>query len=412
MSHVKQRAIECPLASLGHNTPTLDTLQGYHHPLSTSPLDTQAYQMLRKPQESPILSLDTDKIRVKNTDTSRSNRSNTTPTNKEYPQPQQQRHVSSTPVKSEPSAFLSHCDLQRLRNQTYTPIETILRGSYPHPPMPAPHLQRRGQSSLTLDDDVSLASIGELTDVERFFLGEKLSSIFINSRNGVYGSTSSGDSGTNRSTKERSEMKNTSDDSRFFREQDNVDEYHYYSIPNGQINEFNSPAGRRRGASSPDTSGSDKYFLDRLRGSPNFVARNQKLVGKSIIGFKNFPENYAQTDTQSYIGENLRIGRLSPLDQGYHTLNTPSPPSTQQLYLPNHWNSNTTNVLKKVSPKPGKGFNRLNNELVLRIFEWLDSCDLCNLTQVCKRFETLVWSPVLWRNIVIKGKCFAPLLFL
>lgn len=412
MSHVQQRAIECPLASLGHNTPTLDNHQGYHHPLSTSPLDTQAYQMLRKSQESPILSLDTDKIRLKNTDTSRSNRSHgsSTPSNPNIndslPQLyQQQRNASSTPVKNEPSQFLSHCDLQRLRNQTYTPIETILRGSYPHPPMPAPHLQRRGQSSMNLDDHASLHSIGELTDVERFFLGEKMSSIFINSRNG---STSSGDSGTNRSAKDRSDIKNNSSDSQYFRGQDNIDGYNYYSIPNGQINEYNSPAGRRR-ASSPDTSGSDRYFLDRLRGSPTFVPRNPKVgsMHKNLSEIKNFPEPYSQNDTQTYIGENTRIGRVSPsLDQGYHTLNTPSPPSGQQLYLPSHWssNSNANNIIKKVNPKPGKGFNRLPNDLLIRIFEWLDSCDLCNLTQVCKRFETLVWNPVLWRNIIIKGE--------
>lgn len=51
MSHTSRRAIECPLASLGRNTPSLDT-QTYHHPLSSSPLDPQVYQMSRK---SPIL---------------------------------------------------------------------------------------------------------------------------------------------------------------------------------------------------------------------------------------------------------------------------------------------------------------------------------------------------------------------
>lgn len=53
MSHTSRRGIECPLASLGRNTPThnLDT-QSYHHPLSSSPLNPQVYQMSRK---SPIL---------------------------------------------------------------------------------------------------------------------------------------------------------------------------------------------------------------------------------------------------------------------------------------------------------------------------------------------------------------------
>lgn len=51
MSHTSRRGIECPLASLGRNTPSLDT-QNYHHPLSSSPLNPQNYQMSRK---SPIL---------------------------------------------------------------------------------------------------------------------------------------------------------------------------------------------------------------------------------------------------------------------------------------------------------------------------------------------------------------------
>lgn len=60
-------------------------------------------------------------------------------------------------------------------------------------------------------------------------------------------------------------------------------------------------------------------------------------------------------------------------------------------------------MIKKVIPKPGQGFNRLSNDLVIRIFEWLSSSDLCNLAQVCKRFETVVWNPILWRHIIIKG---------
>lgn len=51
MSHTSMRGIECPLAQLGRNTPSLDT-QTYHHPLSSSPLNPQVYQMSRK---SPIL---------------------------------------------------------------------------------------------------------------------------------------------------------------------------------------------------------------------------------------------------------------------------------------------------------------------------------------------------------------------
>lgn len=69
MSHQTARrsqaptSLECPLASLGRNTAAvMDTLNGlhqptFHHPLSSSPLDPQVYQMSRK---SPDLSIDTD----------------------------------------------------------------------------------------------------------------------------------------------------------------------------------------------------------------------------------------------------------------------------------------------------------------------------------------------------------------
>lgn len=71
MSHQTARraqaptSLECPLASLGRNSSAvIDSLTGhhqppYHHPLSSSPLDPQVYQMSRK---SPDLSIDADDI--------------------------------------------------------------------------------------------------------------------------------------------------------------------------------------------------------------------------------------------------------------------------------------------------------------------------------------------------------------
>lgn len=65
MSHTSRRGIECPLASLGRNTPThnLDT-QSYHHPLSSSPLNPQVYQMARK---SPTLQQEFEMYHLPNT---------------------------------------------------------------------------------------------------------------------------------------------------------------------------------------------------------------------------------------------------------------------------------------------------------------------------------------------------------
>lgn len=398
MSHHVSGAVECPLASLGHNPPSLD--QSYHHPLSTSPLDPQAYQMLRKSQESPILNLDAQAI-CSPAETKRTNiratDSNTFPP---------QRNNASTP-SYDSSALLSRRDLQRLRNQTYTPVDPVVRMIQPVP-------LQRGRSTFALD---TTNEPPDMTDVERYFLSDKMASLIIDSairngkiiKNGNNNNNHSNHS-SNHNNSGNSNHNSASDTDRIdYLDQDNSDGcYNYYNVTNAQVNGY-SPKLRRR-PSSPDTSGSDRYFLDRLRGSPAFVSRNAKLTSiKSPADASRF-QSSGQTatatttttlTTQTFLDSpQLGSGRFSPSqDQGYHTLNTPSPPSGQQLSL---WNNN--NVIKKVTPKRGEGFHRLPNHLVIRIFEWLDSSDLCNLTQVCKRFETLVWNPVLWKNIAIKGE--------
>lgn len=374
MSHHVSGAMECPLASLGHNQPSLD--QSYHHPLSTSPLDPQAYQMLRKSQESPILSLDAQKI-CSPAGTKRSRMQKNATDSHTFP-PQRN---ASTPYDS--TALLTRRDLQRLRNQTYTPIDSIVRN------VQLPVAMQRGRSAFALDEPTEPP---EITDVERYFLSDKMASLIIDSamRNGNAAVINNNNH-------------NSDTDRIDYLDQDNSDGcYNYYNVTNAQVNGY-SPKLRRR-PSSPDTSGSDRYFLDRLRGSPAFVSRNAKLTSiKSPGGFHQTNGGGLQPTQQTFLDSpQLSGGRFSPsLDQGYHTLNTPSPPSGQQLTL---WNNN--NVIKKVTPKRGEGFHRLPNQLVIKIFEWLDSSDLCNLTQVCKRFETLVWNPVLWRHITIKGEVF------
>ncbi len=65
MSHTSRRGIECPLATLGRNTPSLDAAQTYHHPLSSSPLNPQVYQMSRK---SPIFQQEFEMYHLPNTE--------------------------------------------------------------------------------------------------------------------------------------------------------------------------------------------------------------------------------------------------------------------------------------------------------------------------------------------------------
>jgi len=52
----------------------------------------------------------------------------------------------------------------------------------------------------------------------------------------------------------------------------------------------------------------------------------------------------------------------------------------------------------------GPLFDRLPDEAVVRIFSWLDSCELCNVARVCRRFEHLAWRPILWKVISLRGE--------
>lgn len=307
-SHRNSGAIECPLASLGR-TPSLD--QSYHHPLSTSPLNPQAYQMLRKSQESPILSLDADKIRF--TAARRPAAVVLNGGDQTYPPP---RHHASTPSDGSAASLLSRRDLQRIRNQTYTPIDSVLP-SYQQATTAAGKAAAATIQQAPFNESSSVA-IGlhhEITDVERFFLGDKMASLIIDSairsnnnrsqRTNSSNSSSSNNTNTNHSTgrsivpggggnngsaasiatsnaNNRSSLSDVdrieSADRYFLDQQDRSSNdgggYNYYSIPK---RDGCSPTLRRR-ASSPDTSGSDRYFLDRLRGSPAFVSRNAKVA--------------------------------------------------------------------------------------------------------------------------------------
>lgn len=357
--HVSEAVVECPLASLGLHIPrTLD--QSYHHPLSTSPLDPQAYQILRKSQESPIFSPNEFKRSNNATD------SNTFPP---------QRNVSTV---NGSSVILSRRDLQRIRNQTYTAFDTTDTSA---PPVALPRTLVQNSTS---DEDT-----------QKYLMCHKISNLALR------------DDGT---TSDDAVNNYDSHNFSYQNYQNIIDptDFNYYNVSTStQIN--NSSPKLRRRPSSPDTSGSDRYFLDRSKGSPAFTSRNAMTAiikpSNDVNRFKPNGINEQTTTTMlnSFLDSSQLVAseRFSPShDQGYHTLNTPSPPSGQQLSL---WN-NQTNIIKRVTPKRGEGFNRLPNHLVIRIFEWLDSTDLCNLTQVCKRFETLVWNPILWKNITIKGE--------
>ncbi|EDW81065.2 uncharacterized protein Dwil_GK11217 [Drosophila willistoni] len=158
-----------------------------------------------------------------------------------------------------------------------------------------------------------------------------------------------------------------------------------------------------RTSSPSETSGSDRYLLNRSTNSPS----------------NGFQLDHSHTK----VGHGLC--NLS-LDQGYATLVSPSPHSssgggggvtnmTKTQNTDQHRSTTGTTVPASgdIGPPPwnrkgpfrsGPYFERLPDEAVVRILSWLDSCELCNVARVCRRFEQLAWRPILWKCISLRGE--------
>lgn len=108
-----------------------------------------------------------------------------------------------------------------------------------------------------------------------------------------------------------------------------------------------------------------------------------------------------QNNETNYLLDNFtKLGKSSPsLDQGYHTLVSPSPGST----TPNLWNEGNLYKGKKYQIK-NNSFDRLSDDLIVKIFSFLSSLDLSVCAKVCRRFDGLVWTPALWRTIQLEGE--------
>lgn len=107
----------------------------------------------------------------------------------------------------------------------------------------------------------------------------------------------------------------------------------------------------------------------------------------------------------NYLVDNFnKLGKSSPnLDQGYHTLVSPSPgPSIANPWAETNMNANLFKG-KKVHSK-NNSFDKLPDDVALKIFSWLHSYDLSVCARVCRRFETLAWRPSLWRTITLYGE--------
>lgn len=462
MSHTTRRgpAIECPLASLGRNNPNQET-QTYHHPLSTSPLNPQVYQMSRKSphtgsDENLLFSSSNNNENIDETDSPikeyniNRNHQNYNPNSHH----KQQRHSTNSPSPS------TSTDQQQQQNynghqpniaqsmMTYqsrlSPVEE--RSSYVYSceslnygHHPLPHAPNNGSGSS--NSDVVIVNCQD-----QYFLKNRMNALYIRgsaiqeqqheqqvqdrqqsqqtthyqqqqprlqrllpplqARERQLHNASPlqrhGHSQYQRlqalqHAEEQQQNSHSSLTERYFLE-DSMDNISSYSTTN-RI-ETSSPNFFRRSASSPsETSGSDRYLLERggtgaNKGSPAPPTRSYKIPMHNSNHYKS-KYHPARTITTFVDGVSRVGGRFSPsLDQGYATLVSPSPSGQQ---TPGPWNNRNCTL------KSGPLFDKLPDGAVIKIFEWLDSCDLCKLSRVCKRFESIVWKPVLWKSISLKG---------
>lgn len=127
------------------------------------------------------------------------------------------------------------------------------------------------------------------------------------------------------------------------------------------------------------------------------------------------PYTVLEAETSFTYSPTLRCS--SPcLDQGYHTLvtgggsggggfaNLPLLHSTVTATAVANSNKHRRSQSRTAAAFCSNYFDRLRDELVLKIFSYLNSADLCACAAVCHRWENLAWEPVLWRTIALCGE--------
>lgn len=355
MAHTSRRGVpsgECPLASLGRNSPSMEAGKIFHHPLSSSPLDPQVYQMSRK---SPILDIKptiNNRLTVSAMQQSHQHikpQLNLPPppptirssgSSSHGPNPHLYHHMSQSSTSSVEQSVYG------LRNQIPT-YNHHSRSSTPNHPKTSYRLSDHDRCSSNTDSQ---------SESNQYFINTKLNSYYLDNE-----LTSS---------------------ERYYLE-DNLNMCHY---PTNNDKHIQKTTIIRRASSPSETSESDRYMLEPMT--------NLKLSGNS-----NIPgQRYNTNSPQCFINGLSRICRYSPtFDQGYHTLVSPSPTGQQ---TPGPWNN------KRCNNESNDHFDRLPDDVVLKIFSWLDNCELCKIARVCRRFEVLIWKPVLWKVIRLKSKNF------
>lgn len=368
MSHRRAPPIECPLASLGHNFPSGHQ---YRHPLSSSPLNPNDYQMsIRK---SPILNIGADGLiqfsTLHETDDSirsiedvshvssaiKHNTNNTSDYVNIYRNPLQ---CLSTTGESD-SASNYH---QKESEDNSEPNENILNIAHKRNDR---LLMRNGRTKSAMSSYNQTIDSGE-----SYFLENKLRSLYVHDAH----------------TTER------------------ISTYPFAKTERALDFEYGESRMKldrpmrfiQRPSSPSETSESDRYLLERTSQESPAPASS---MARNAYNYLSNHQRIPTTSNSSILVDGLssRLGRFSPsFDQGYHTLNSPSISAATNSSLPlNH---------SRCRSKNENVFSKLPDELCTKLFSWLQSADLSNVSRVCKRFDSLVWRPELWKIITLKGK--------
>ncbi|XP_037948596.1 F-box/LRR-repeat protein 7 [Teleopsis dalmanni] len=477
---VAPTSLECPLASLGRNSnAVLDSLTGhhpppYHHPLSSSPLDPQIYQMSRK---SPDLSIDTDDIIY----TSSVSQQGDTVDGLINEITNMEEDAAAAAAAAQRNHVLPEM-YQLSRSSSHSSLEQAL---------PVPHkaatFELRGRHGFSANNGIcaamSSASVGRSAHQQRStqaqhknFLAlehllqygrhERTPSAYLLPGNNADTEDSSdaavGDVRIRRHQGGRCSVPTVSSncarnnqyylenkmDALYLRsgmrglplgsEANHFQNERYY-LEDGLRNMCDYSGNDRiteghlihhRASSPSETSGSDRYLLNRTSSPSNAFSSSNHLDHFSNSNNTTSSSNLA-LDQRFHHGKVkslsdglCNLGRFSPsLDQGYATLVSPSPtghhPNTITTHSIVHHQPNvaltaaTARRHLEAGPPPwgkkgpyrsGPLFDRLPDEAIIKIFSWFDSCELCKVARACRRFEQLAWKPILWKVISLKGE--------
>lgn len=153
-------------------------------------------------------------------------------------------------------------------------------------------------------------------------------------------------------------------------------------------------------------------FPDPCMLVPNILSR---------LGVPNMEPGHPDFRSSKKMG--IDGGRTSPChDLGYHTLITPPrqdlPPTPVSMLrvspfvtpMSPTWNLPETPTACNPATFKGKRlprsafFDRLSDDLILKIFSFLSTNQLCICARVCRRWYFLAWEPQLWTAITLTGE--------